>query len=402
MCLKIYYPQAKIITVALHQVFACQRYTDKVLEYLFKQNKNAGSKDRAIIAECTYDIVRYWRLLNEASENNYKTDSLSLLNIVSTYVYLFKNQKTFWNENKNFNFEKLQHKYNQIKHQFVIAESISDELHELATEELGVKWQKEIHAMNNKAVLAIRVNTLKTDKNTLKKIFQKHGIHTHNGTIAANALILDERQNLFLTDYFKQGLFEVQDEGSQTIAEFLETVPGMRVIDACAGAGGKTLHLAALMNNKGRIIALDTEEKKLNELKKRAARAGANIIETKKIDSTKTIKRLYDSADRVLLDVPCSGLGVLKRNPDAKWKINRNKLNELRKTQEKILEQYSKMLKKGGKMVYATCSILPSENEKQVQFFLTNNPEFILLKEKHIFPSEHNCDGFYMALIERK
>jgi 16S rRNA (cytosine967-C5)-methyltransferase len=176
----------------------------------------------------------------------------------------------------------------------------------------------------------------------------------------------------------------------------------MRVIDACAGAGGKSLHLAALLKNKGRIVALDTVDWKLEELKKRAKRAGAaDIIETRVIESMKSIKRLYDSADRLLLDVPCSGLGVLKRNPDAKWKLSEEFIKEVRQTQSTILNEYSPMVKPGGLMVYSTCSILPSENEKQVETFLNSNQgKFELIEENHLLPSE-GFDGFYMALIRR-
>lgn len=172
------------------------------------------------------------------------------------------------------------------------------------------------------------------------------------------------------------------------------------MVDACAGAGGKTLHLAALMENKGQIIALDIFEWKLAELKRRAKRAGAHNIETRLITDNKVIKRLYDKADRVLIDAPCSGLGVLKRNPDSKWKIDQEFIERIRGEQQQIIRDYSKMLKKGGKMVYATCSILPSENNEQVEAFLTANPGFKLIKEEKIMPSS-GYDGFYMALIER-
>jgi 16S rRNA C967 or C1407 C5-methylase (RsmB/RsmF family) len=216
-----------------------------------------------------------------------------------------------------------------------------------------------------------------------------------------DALILQERQNIFTRQQFRDGLFEVQDAGSQLIAPFLDPQPGMRVIDACAGAGGKTLHLAALMKDKGRIIAMDTEAFKLDELKKRARRAGAsNNIETRVIDSSKVIKRLEDSADRVLLDVPCSGLGVLRRNPDAKWKLSTAFIDEVKVTQQQVLSQYSSMLKKGGLLVYSTCSILPSENEEQVKAFITSHPQFEMLEQKTLYPSE-GFDGFYMARLKR-
>ncbi len=194
----------------------------------------------------------------------------------------------------------------------------------------------------------------------------------------------------------------MQDAGSQLIAPFLKAEPGMRVIDACAGAGGKTLHLASIMENKGRIISMDVEQWKLDELQKRAKRAGASIIETRLIDGTKTIKRLENSADRLLLDVPCSGLGVLKRNPDAKWKLSPKAIEEVKVKQAEIISDYSSMLKKGGIMVYATCSILPSENKSQVNKFLdAQKGGFELLEERTVNPSE-GFDGFYIARILKK
>ena len=154
------------------------------------------------------------------------------------------------------------------------------------------------------------------------------------------------------------------------------------------------------MKNKGQIIALDIYEWKLAELKRRAKRAGAHNIETRFIDDNKVIKRLHEKADRLLIDAPCSGLGVLRRNPDSKWKIDQDFIDRIRKEQETILQDYSKIIKKGGKMVYATCSILPSENNEQVENFLKNNPDFKLVKEEKVMPST-GFDGFYMALIER-
>lgn len=189
---------------------------------------------------------------------------------------------------------------------------------------------------------------------------------------------------------------ELQDGDSVVVVK-----EGMRVVDACAGAGGKTLHIAALMKNKGQIIALDIFEWKLAELKRRAKRAGAHNIETRVIDDNKVIKRLHNSADRLLIDAPCSGLGVLKRNPDSKWKIDQDFIDRIKKEQENILQDYSKIIKKGGQMVYATCSILPSENTLQTKNFIEKNPEYELIGEEKIMPS-HGYDGFYMALIQRK
>jgi 16S rRNA (cytosine967-C5)-methyltransferase len=172
-------------------------------------------------------------------------------------------------------------------------------------------------------------------------------------------------------------------------------------VDACAGAGGKTLHLAALMKNKGSIIALDVQEKRLTELKLRARRAGAHCIETRLIEGSKVIKRLKNSADRLLLDVPCSGLGVLRRNPDSKWKLTPEKMETLNQLQKKIINEYSEILKPGGLMVYATCSVLPSENQNVIAEFLKNRSDWILEQELSLDPSQGMTDGFYVARIKK-
>ena len=194
----------------------------------------------------------------------------------------------------------------------------------------------------------------------------------------------------------------MQDLNSQRIAPELGVRSGERVIDACAGAGGKSLHLAALMKNKGKVLALDVHEKKLTSLRERATRAGATIIETRLIESTKVIKRLEEGADRILLDVPCSGIGVLRRNPDTKWKLKPEDLERLSQTQREILASYTRMCRPGGVIVYATCSIMPSENSLQVHRFLSQNEaRFSLEKEETLFPERDGADGFYFARIKR-
>ena len=218
--------------------------------------------------------------------------------------------------------------------------------------------------------------------------------------IGKSGLILSKRRNLKNSDLFKNGFFEVQDYSSQQVSDFLEVEAGMTVIDACCGAGGKTLHIADLIKNKGQLIALDVNQNKQRELTKRAKRAGINVrIET--IESPDFIKKYHQKADRLLLDAPCSGLGVLRRNPDAKWKLTPDFIKKIQNIQREILLNYSEMVKVGGKMVYATCSILPSENEAQVQWFLEKNNHFKLKKEKSILPQDEGFDGFYMALMER-
>ena len=215
------------------------------------------------------------------------------------------------------------------------------------------------------------------------------------------AIEVDQRINLFNSQIFKDGWVEVQDYASQQVGSFVNPVPGERIIDACAGGGGKALHLAALMGNKGRIIALDVEASKLENLKKRTRRASAQIVEARWIDNNKVIKRLEGQADKLLLDVPCSGSGVIRRNPDAKYRITPDYVKNLVTVQQEILQNYSRMVKPGGDLVYVTCSLFPIENEGQIQTFLHSNPSFKFVEDKHLWPSEFGYDGFYMAKLRR-
>lgn len=396
--MKLYRNLCEAVVSGLELIFTEKKYADKVIEKILKSNPKWGARDRRFIAETIYDIVRWYRLFIELTGAD-EDDYWKLL-----AVWCLWNKVDFpdWAELKGVNRKKILENYEQLKTNRKIRESIPDWLDELGVKELGTKWEKELEALNEEAKVVLRVNTIKISRLELQKqLLELENISTDAPTDFPDALLLEERQNIFTRQQFKDGLFEVQDGGSQLIAPFLQVKPGMRVIDACAGAGGKTLHLAALMQNKGRIIALDTEEWKLDELKKRGRRAGVANVETRLIESSKTIKRLENSADRLLLDVPCSGLGVLKRNPDAKWKMSLDFIEQVKELQQRILADYSSMVKTGGEMVYSTCSLFPSENEKQVETFLKNQSEnFELLNQKTVLPSE-GFDGFFMARLKR-
>ena len=380
--------------------FQDKKYADKVLERLLKAHKKWGSADRQVVSEIFYDIVRWKKRLEYYMGEGTKPSNI--YNLILAYL--------LWKEVKYKKFDefdgiktggilsKLDKKTFPTK---AIEHSVPDWLAGLFEKELGAKWEKEMSALNEQAPVILRANSLKISAENLVEILKEEGVNSFVLRGYPDAVQLEEKKNVFLTSAFKEGFFEVQDASSQKIAELLDVKEGMRVVDACAGAGGKTLHIAALMKNKGQIIALDIYEWKLAELKRRAKRAGAFNIETRFIEDNKVIKRLHNTADRLLIDAPCSGLGVLKRNPDSKWKIDEDFINRIKTEQENILQNYSKILKKGGKMVYATCSILPSENGEQVRKFLAENTEFALVKEENIMPSD-GYDGFYMALIERK
>lgn len=386
---------------ALHSIFRENRHADKVIEQALKQNPKAGSRDRAFIAETTYEVVRYYRLYCEVLGKMPRSEA-DFWEIVG--VHFVKNGTPLpdWREFKPLKINVLKEKIEKATQVRALRESIPDWLDELGSRELGTLWDDTLAALNQPAQVVLRANRLKTDRAALQKALREEGVET-KPVGDADALLLVRRQNVFQTKAFKSGLFEVQDFSSQQVALMLAPATGMRVVDACAGGGGKTLHLAALMQNRGSLIALDTHAWKLDELRHRTRRAGATNIETRPIESRKTIKRLYNSADRLLLDVPCSGLGVLRRNPDSKWKLTPESIENLRVVQQDILQSYSPIVKSGGRMVYATCSILPSENQEQAQKFLASEAgkTFRLLEEKRILPQDEGFDGFYIALLER-
>ncbi len=392
--MKIYKNLVDAIVKTLEEIFDKNRYADKAIEYLFKDQPKWGARDRRFVAETIYDVVRQYRLLNELSGNKN-----NWYHIVGVYLLLRGHDLPAWDEFAGIDKKHIQQKIAEIQNNRAVFQSIPDWMDELGFAELSFKWNKELEALNNQAAVVLRANTLKTSVQNLQSQLLKEGVDTEHikGT---DALILKERKNIFTSPLFKQGMFEIQDASSQHVAPFLQAEPGMCIIDACAGAGGKALHIAALTKNKSKLIALDIEEKKLTELQRRATRAGAKI-ESKLISSAKTIKDLNKTADRLLLDVPCSGLGVIKRNPDAKWKLSLERIDELKKIQQQILQDYTSMLKVGGLLVYATCSILPSENNKQVEHFLAKNTNFSFIEDKTIYPSE-GFDGFYMCLMRRE
>ncbi len=385
------------VHTALAAIFEEGQYADKVIERTLKSNPKWGARDRSFIAETTYEMVRWWRLINYLSPSNNPYD------LFGTYWLMQGHSLPPWEEFEKIQPEKLKGKYEKLEDPALI-ESIPDWLEELGQKELGDKWEAEIHSLNQEADVVLRVNTLKTTREKLRNMLAESNISTHIIKGYKDALILDERQNVFRHPAFKEGLFEVQDGSSQLVADSLAVEPGMRVIDACAGAGGKSLHLAALMENKGKILSMDVEEWKLQQTKLRARRDGVSIIERKVIEGSKTIKRLKESADRLLLDVPCSGLGVLKRNPDTKWKLNPESIEKVKQTQQEILQSYPSMLKPGGQMVYATCSILPSENQEQVQKFLESEAgkNFELIEDHKVLSHESGFDGFYIARLLKK
>ncbi len=377
---------------------------DKVVERLFKAQKKWGARDRRFVAKSVYEIVRWWRYYGvlagfDPTETEVTRDLV--LQIWAAWCFKTYQELPDWAELKSFDQAGFATRLQQ-GHPVAVRESVPQWLYDYGREQIGPTWDEMLTALNQPADVFLRVNTLRATREALVQKLQAENVHIAEVDGVPTALRLTERKNLAATQAFKQGLFEVQDAASQMVAPLLRPEPNTIVIDACAGGGGKTLHLAALMMNQGRIVAMDVNEAKLTRLLERADRNGVRIVRIKLV-SPETVQRLHGKADRLLLDVPCSGLGVLRRNPDTKWKLSLEEVQRLQKLQAKILENYSKMVKPGGMMVYATCSVIPAENELQVQAFLAKHgQDWKLAEEIHLAPQKQGFDGFYGARLERK
>ncbi|MDI9312044.1 MAG: methyltransferase domain-containing protein [Limnohabitans sp.] len=390
---------------SLNAIFNEGEYADKVVARALKKDKRWGSADRKFVAETIYEIVRWKRLYAEIAEVKEPYNRENLWRMFAAWAVLRGYPIPDWTQLQGTPERKIKGRFDELSKKRAVKESIPDWMDELGAKELGeAVWSKEIKAQNEQAKVILRTNTLKITPQKLRSQLMDANIETEFIKDQPQALVLKERANVFLTQEFKDGLFEVQDASSQLVAPLLDVKPGMRVVDTCAGAGGKTLHLASLMENKGQLIALDLYESKLNQLKLRARRNGVHNIETRVIENSKTIKKLHEKADRVLIDAPCSGLGVLKRNPDSKWKLQPEFIENIKKVQAEVLENYSKIVKPGGKLVYATCSVLPSENQEQIEKFLKteSGKNFTFISDHKILAHQSGYDGFYMALLERK
>jgi 16S rRNA (cytosine967-C5)-methyltransferase len=394
---KLYPSHIDAIASALENIFGEGAYADREIARVLKEDKRRGSKDRAFIAENTYGVVRSYRLLRHLAGGSKPKKREDWWRLVGILLVLKDIDLPPWREFGEIKPEDIKKQLAEAQADRSLRESIPEWLDQLGEEQLGDLWTPTIASLNEQAPVVLRANRLKTTPSKLSQMLMQDEVGTR--AIGQDALLVTERQNLFRTQAFREGLFEVQDYSSQQAARTLEVEPGHTVIDACAGAGGKSLHLAALMENKGKLISLDIHGSKLSELKRRAKRNGVSNLEIREITSTKVVKRLTGRADRLLLDVPCSGLGVLRRNPDAKWKLNQDFIDRVVIEQADILSRYSRMVKPGGKMVYATCSILPRENDDQVEAFLKSEAGAgWTLEHKHTFlPQVEGYDGFFVS-----
>ncbi|MFW3147011.1 MAG: RsmB/NOP family class I SAM-dependent RNA methyltransferase [Thermoplasmatota archaeon] len=394
---------AKEIFTVIREVIGERSHASSAISSSLTKKRDWSDRKIALFSNTVYDIIRNWRLLWMILDREPSMEDRHLWHLLGALYILKGEPLPKRDEYRGLQLSKMQKRLERSGSFRPLRESIPDWLDRLGERELGKEWDPVLHSLNTYPPLAVRANTLKVPRDELRKRLRSSGHDTDTVQWAPDAAVFRTKCNAFRLEEFKEGLFEVQDPASQAVSEFLGAEPGLKVVDACAGQGGKTLHLSCLMGNRGRLIAMDNSEWKLKELRKRASRAGAQNIETRPVEGTKSYKRLKGTADRLLLDVPCSGLGALRRNPDIKWSLDQETLDRLRGVQRNILTDYSPLLKIGGRMVYATCSILPSEGEEQVRWFVKQNEGlYQLLEEKRLSPSSEGFDGFYMALIERE
>lgn len=275
-------------------------------------------------------------------------------------------------------------------------------------------------AMNTRAPMCVRTNTVKGTRDELRSHLAEERVVAQPTRLSPVGLTLETRVNAFGLTAFREGLFEVMDEGSQLVAEAVAPPPRSRVVDACAGAGGKTLALAAMLANQGRILALDTNGKKLEELRRRARRAGISNLSAREVNGpVLPAEAKLGAWDRVLVDAPCSGLGTLRRNPEARWRLTPNQVDAYPSDQLALLIAYAPLVAVGGRLIYATCSVLREENDAVVERFLVERPDFVVMPLKEIWgkaraaelgdetflrllPHVHDTDGFFAAVLRRK
>jgi 16S rRNA (cytosine967-C5)-methyltransferase len=284
----------------------------------------------------------------------------------------------------------------------------------------GESMGQELKALNQPAPMDLRVNTLKRDRDWVLEKLQKDRIEASATLLSPNGIRMARRTPMSTHEYYKEGIIEIQDESSQIASLLVEAEPNMTVLDLCAGAGGKTLALAATMKNKGKIYACDVIDWRLKRSKERLRRAGAHNVECRLLENLKDswLKRQTSRFNRVLVDAPCTGSGTWRRNPDQKWRLKPIDLEELVVEQASILEAAAPLVKIEGRLIYSTCSLLPQENEHQIEKFLAKNPEFKVLPVHYLWddyvkehqiskdspylrltPHAHGTDGFFVAIL---
>ena len=404
---------------------------DRTMAQYFKQRRYIGSKDKAAISEQLYTVLRhrlsFEYLLERAGLGTHSRMLAAVLMKVEgeTDVSVFFDGDRYspspLRPEQIDAFENFDTSLDDapLHVQLNVPEWIAGSLKNA----LGERFEAEMHATNQRASTDIRVNTLKSSVGQVSQILKTVGYQFESTDLSPWGIRFDGRVALFGLDAFKQGWFEVQDEGSQLLGLLSGVKAGDKVVDFCAGAGGKTLAMAAMMENKGTIYACDVHSKRLENLSKRTKRNGVHNVRAHVLNSEhdKWVKKHKEFADVVLIDAPCTGTGTWRRSPDSRWNLTQESVDNLVELQQSILQSAKRLVKPGGRLLYATCSLLNEENEQQVSTFLEGNDEFEAFDfdlpeslkahpEKSIvngnqfrtFPALTGTDGFFVASMRKK
>ncbi len=400
---------------------------DAVVSRFFRENKGLGPRERATMAETVYTVLRKKLLFDHfaPSGSGSKERRLAILGFFGPGDFL---RSALTDQEKNWLDQCEQVKVADLmeRHRHNLPEWLVQPL----KEQLGAEFWPLVESLNLGAGLDLRVNALTSKRSDVQKELAKAGIKAVATPYSPWGLRIDGKPALNKLDAFIRGAIEVQDEGSQLLAMLLDAKRGEMVVDFCAGAGGKTLAIGACMRNTGRLYAFDTSAHRLDALKPRLARSGLSNVHPAAIahERDERVKRLSGKIDRVLVDAPCSGLGTLRRNPDLKWRQDMKAVEEMAAKQAAILQSAARLLKPGGRLVYATCSVLPQENEMIAQVFSEANADtFAALdvgqvltdlkveqaatlcsggdsgqRYLRLWPHRHQTDGFFAAAWVRK
>jgi 16S rRNA (cytosine967-C5)-methyltransferase len=406
----------------LEEIDATPRPTDAIASAFFRARRYIGSHDRAAISTRLYAILRHharlsWWLAKYTTQPTPRARLLVWLvlgerEMVAQIGKLCSGEKFCpapLTDSEQGILRRMEG--HALEHANMPEEVVAECPPELAAalrERFGADFATEMRAMQEPAPLDLRVNTLKTTREAAMETLGKASLKPAICKLSPWGVRLFDRPSLSNLPMLKEGLIDIQDEGSQLIALAVDAQPGERVVDFCAGAGGKTLAIGAMMQNKGRITACDVMERRLEKSTERFRRAGLHNIETKPLSSERDpwVKRHKGSFDRVLADAPCSGTGTWRRNPDARWRVLGPELKDLLRIQGDILDSASRLVKTGGRLIYSTCSLLPDENERQIEKFLAAHPDFTLTPgglngEAYLSltPAQHGTDGFFAAVM---
>lgn len=427
---------------AADPIFYEQNPADIALHYYFKKKKYLGASDRRIISETIYQSIRTLpRIEFHLSQHNLGKNLTVPICIyrVLCEKYSPKQIQDCFTEKFRYPEHLWQKIHNALEKEYIPNSEIENIAYHTAfpvwfVEELLHTYSSSevvqlLTVLNQNAKVHIRVNTYLSDKDTVILSLKKEGIEAYKGNISPDSLIIEKRKPVFATQTFKDGLIELQDEGSQVVAWLVNPKAGKTVLDACAGGGGKTLHLATLMKGKGTVFAYEISPERFGNIKQRVRRSQLQNIQL--LDSEEKFRKFTEKyteqIDYVLVDAPCSASGTLRRNPDLKLRLTLQEVQHLPELQLRILQEYKKFVRKRGRLVYVTCSLFEQENQAVVEKFLSLNPEFECIpvhqvvseiklpvditalvnltqnqKYLQLLPHIHDTDGFFIAVLERK